>query len=419
MTHNPTSPQFADQFANPALFTPTLEDVSNVLELAVSNKASDIIFKHGNYPKVKVNGAWESVEGLPKLKISEMDELVELIMGKEPAKEFRKNQEADFQFSTENLRFRVNAAFQSGGPFLTFRPIPKNPPLLDDLTFINEEKIIPLLKRLVELPRGLVLVTGPTGMGKSTTLAALVRHINENFAKNIITIEDPVEFQHEDLKSIISQREVHNDTESFARALRGVLRQTPDIILVGELRDPETIEAALTAAETGHLVLGTLHTNSAPQAISRILDVTSEGKVNLIKTQLAASLRAVITQQLVPKQDGSGKQVILEVMLNEGPIETLIKDGSGDLNKYYDQMTTNASESVLMDEQLARAARMKIISPEAAASRVIQPDRYTTLYQNIQVAQTPGRAPRKTAAEAPAAAPEASPPASSGWGRKP
>ncbi|MFC5849183.1 type IV pilus twitching motility protein PilT [Deinococcus petrolearius] len=399
-------------------FTPTLEDVSQVLELAVSNKASDIIFKHGNHPKVKVNGAWESVEDLPKLKISEMDELVNLIMGEQNAKKFRKEQEYDFQFSTENLRFRVNAAYQSGGPFMTFRPIPKNPPILDDLTFIDEEKIIPLLKRLVEMPRGLVLVTGPTGMGKSTTLAALVRHINENFAKNIITIEDPVEFQHEDLKSIISQREVHNDTESFARALRGVLRQTPDIILVGELRDPETIEAALTAAETGHLVLGTLHTNSAPQAISRILDVTSEGKVNLIKTQLAASLRAVITQQLVPKQDGAGKQVILEVMLNEGPIQTLIKDGSGELNKYYDQMTTNTSESVLMDEQLARAARMKIISPESAMSRAIQPDRYETLYQNIQVAPGLPRGVRKGTTSIPATAPETPPSTPSGWGRK-
>lgn len=394
MTH--TSPSIQGDIP----FTPSLEDLGNVLEMAVKNQASDIVLKHGIKPKVKVHGEWQDVDELPPLTISDLQDLLKLMLSEGSLLIFQKERDFDFQFPTENYRFRVNAAYQCAGPMLTFRPIPKEPPRLEDLSFVEPDRIIDVLQNLAKRPRGLVLVTGPTGMGKSTTLAAMVRYINENFARNIITIEDPIEFMHEGIKSIISQREVGSDTKSFPKALRGALRQTPDIILVGELRDPETIEAALTAAETGHLVLGTLHTNNAPSAITRILDVIPGDKTNLIKTQLAASLLAVVTQQLVTRIDRPGKQVAMEIMLNEGPIENLIRSGETGLNKFYDEMFKNTSQSVLMDDQLAKAAKLQIIDPNIARARANQPERYEQIYSQVRIAP---------------ASPAAS---TSGWGKK-
>lgn len=389
-------------------FSPTIDDINNVLDAAVMGQASDIVLKHNTVAKAKIQGEWRDIEDLPIPTISDMQDLISLMLTKEQQKTFQEEREFDFQFPTERYRFRVNAAFQSSGPMLTFRPIPKEPPLLESLNFIDPDQIIPLLKKLSTKPRGLILVTGPTGMGKSTTLASMIRFINENYARNIITIEDPIEFMHSGKKSLISQREVGSDTRSFSRALRGALRQTPDIILVGELRDPETIEAAMTAAETGHLVMGTLHTNNAPSAITRILDVMPGEKTNLIKTQLAAALVAIVTQQLIPTPDGSRKQVVLEIMVNdEGTIRNLIREGENSLNKYYDEMFKEDSESVLMDEQLAKAGRMGIIDPAAAEARAIQPERFSKIYSSLRVASGPTSSPptNKSASN-------------SGWGRK-
>lgn len=374
-----------EQLTTPPVFLPTVDDVSNALDAAVTDQASDIVLKHNNRPKAKVHGEWQDISDLPVLTISEMEELVRMMLTEDQHNIFRQERDFDFQFTTQNYRFRVNAAYQCSGPMLTFRPIPKEPPQLEDLNFINAKGIITLLHELAIKPRGLVLVTGPTGMGKSTTLAAMVRFINENYAKNIVTIEDPIEFMHTGIKSLISQREVGNDTRSFPKALRGALRQTPDIILVGELRDPETIEAALTAAETGHLVLATLHTNNAPASITRILDVIPGDKANLIKTQLAASLIAVVTQQLVPRSDRIGKQVIVEVMLNEGSITNMIRDGENALNLYYDEMYKNESKSVLMDDQLAQAAKLGFIDPSIAQSRAIQVERFNKIFSQTRV----------------------------------
>lgn len=387
MTQTPAFVEDADLM--PSRFTPSLEDIGNALEAAVRSNASDIVIKHNVVPKVKVHGVWEDLTDLAAPTIAEMEDLARLMLTAEQYQQFKDDCDYDFQFATDNYRFRVNAAYQRAGIMLTFRPIPKEPPRLESLGFIDDDVIVGRLQQMVSRPRGLVLVTGPTGMGKSTTLAAMIRYINENFARNVITIEDPIEFTHEGVKSLISQREVGSDTRSFSKALRGALRQTPDIILVGELRDPETIEAALTAAETGHLVLGTLHTNTAPSAITRILDVVPGDKVNLIKAQLSAALIAVVTQQLVSRSDRPGKQAILEIMYNEGVITQLIRDGENALDKYYDEMFKNDSPSVLMDAQLAQAARLGVLEYQVAQARAVQSSRFNQIYNKTRVEATP------------------------------
>ncbi|WP_051935615.1 type IV pilus twitching motility protein PilT [Deinococcus sp. YIM 77859] len=368
----------------PATFTPTLEDISAILEDAVDQGASDIILKHLAPPIMKLNGEWHPVPDLPEITISDLEELLKTMLGSEKFAVFAQEKEADFRLSTDRHSFRVNASYQRGGPKLTFRPVPKAPPTLEDLQLLEAERIIPAMKRLIEQPRGLVLITGGTGSGKSTTLAAMIHHVNQHYRRNIVTIEDPIEFVHEDHKAIIAQREIGQDTHGFAQALRGVLRQTPDIILVGEMRDPETIEAAITAAETGHLVISTVHTNNAPSSITRIVDAMPEGRIHQIRTQLAATLKGVITQQLVPRADGQGRQVVLEVMLVNPQIQQLIGDGETALNKYYDDMAAREADgSTLMDRQLAVGVQQNILAASSAESRVMQRERYARYLQSL------------------------------------
>lgn len=376
-------------------FVPTLEDISAILEDAVEQGASDIILKHLSPPIMKLHGQWHPIEDLPAISIGELQELIRTMIGEHKFADFEREKEADFRLSTPQHAFRVNASFQRGGPKLTFRPVPKAPPALQDLQLLEEDRILPVLKQLIELPRGLVLITGGTGSGKSTTLAAMIHHINQHHRRNIVTIEDPIEFVHEDRQAIIAQREIGSDTHGFAQALRGVLRQTPDIILVGEMRDPETIEAAITAAETGHLVISTVHTNNAPGSISRIVDAMPEGRTNQIRTQLAATLKGVITQQLVPRADGEGRQVALEIMLVNQPVQQLITVGEGNLNKYYDDMATREADgTTLMDRQLAVAVQQKVVTAASAESRVMQPERYARYLQNLPASPQRPNTPR-------------------------
>jgi len=372
-------------------FNPTPEDLSAVLEDAVDQGASDIILKHLSPPIMKLLGEWHPVQDMPPISISELQELLRLMIGDERYALFEKHKEDDFRFGTEHHSFRVNASYQRGGPKLTFRPVPKAPPTLEDLQLLESERIIPALKRLIELPRGLILLTGGTGSGKSTTLAAMINYINHKHRRNIITIEDPIEFVHEDDRSVIAQREVGEDTQGFSQALRGVLRQTPDIILVGEMRDPETIEAAITAAETGHLVISTVHTNNAPSSITRIVDAMPADRTNQIRTQLSATLKGVITQQLVPRASGSGRQVCLEVMMISQPIQQLISSGDSQINKYYDDMVTREVDgTTLMDRQLAVGVKQGILTSSSAESRVMMSDRYAQYIQSVR-ATTPTR----------------------------
>jgi len=375
----------------PIPFIPNLDDVNAILEDAVALGASDIVLKALSKPVMKLHGHWHRIDDLPPLTINDVQEVLKLIIGDDRYATFQGTKEADFQLGTPTCRFRVNAALQRGGPFLTFRPIPASPPKLDDLQLLEEDRILNVLKNLITLPRGLILVTGPTGSGKSTTLAAMINHLNHTQKRHVITIEDPIEFMHPDVQCVIEQREVGQDTHGFSQALRGVLRQTPDVILVGEMRDPETIEAAITAAETGHLVISTVHTNSAPESISRILDVMPGDRQNQIKTQLAATLKAVITQQLVPRASGEGRQIVLEIMIVDKVLGAIItSDSKNTLASYYDHMHSHAEDgNTMMDRHLAIAVKMGRVTAASAEARVVERKRYDSYMSTLNVRETP------------------------------
>ncbi|ADY27567.1 twitching motility protein (plasmid) [Deinococcus proteolyticus MRP] len=366
----------------------TLDMLEAILEEGVEQGASDIILKHQSLPLMRLNGEWHpyNADDAAAPTIQDLKDLAASLLN-DRYEEFLERREADLQLSTDHHRFRVNIAFQRSGPFMTFRPIAPQPPELEDLNLLDALTVIPFLKALVEQPRGLVLVTGPTGSGKSTTLAALINHINKRYRKHIITIEDPLEFLHTDQKSTIEQREIGNDTQSFANALRSVLRQAPDIILVGEMRDPETIAAAMTAAETGHLVISTVHTNNAPKSINRIIDAMPSDQANQIRTQLAASLVGVVTQQLVPRKD-KGRQVALEIMTVTDTIRGHIRNPAATENNYYDFMTSNRETGqILMDQQLALGVRENLITDETARAKSMALDRLQSALRS-----TPGTA---------------------------
>ncbi|MCX6131022.1 MAG: PilT/PilU family type 4a pilus ATPase, partial [Proteobacteria bacterium] len=276
--------------------------------------------------------------------------------------------EFDLSFSIPNVaRFRANIYYQSGHISGAFRMIPHKISTLDELGSL------PLLKQLCQLPRGLVLVTGPTGSGKSTTLAAMINHINENRHDHIVTIEDPIEFVHPHKNSIIDQRELGEDTQSFSFALKSVLRQDPDVILIGEMRDPETISAALTIAETGHLVFGTLHTNSAISSINRIVDSFPPHQQSQVRTQLAMSLEAVLSQMLLPKENG-GRVMAMEIMRINSAIRALIQEGK--IQQIYSSMQTGQANSGMqtMNQALFQLISRRMISRDLAMQKSPIPD---------------------------------------------
>ena len=249
-----------------------------------------------------------------------MTALVHEIIPQDHFESFQENYQLDFSHSIPGVsRFRVNAYYQRGQMALAIRPIPNKIPTFEEL------ELPPILKAFMDKPRGLVLVTGPTGSGKSTTLAAMINYVNQNAHKHIITLEDPIEFQHKHNKCVINQREIGSDVKDFNSALRVALRQDPDIILVGEMRDLETIQIALTAAETGHLVIGTLHTSSAASTIERIIDVFPAEKQTQIRMQLAGSLVGVVAQRLFKRQDSDGRKAVCEIMVNTPAIANLIR----------------------------------------------------------------------------------------------
>jgi twitching motility protein PilT len=266
-------------------------ELKDLLELSVKQNASDLHLSPTSPPRIRINGDIVHAPNLDKLSSDQTKHLIYSSMDPTQQREFEKLLELDFTFQIPNLgSFRVNAFRQALGIAAVFRIIPEKIPTLEELNLPS------ILKELLKLPNGIILVTGSTGSGKSTTLAAIVDYINEQEECHIITIEDPIEFFHKSKKSLINQRQIQRDTHDFSRALRSALREDPDVILVGELRDLETIRLALTAAETGHLVLATLHTSSAPRTISRIVDAFPGGEKNIIRNLLSESLRAVICQ---------------------------------------------------------------------------------------------------------------------------
>jgi twitching motility protein PilT len=295
-------------------------DVTELLAFSVKNQASDLHLSAGLPPMIRVHGDMRRIN-LPAMEHKTVHGMVYDIMSDQQRKKYEDELEVDFSFAVPNLaRFRVNAFNQDRGAAAVFRTIPSKVLSLEDL---NAPKVF---QDLCMKPRGLVLVTGPTGSGKSTTLAGMINHINENILGHILTVEDPIEFVHESKKCLINQRELGPDTHSFSNALKSALREDPDIVLVGEMRDLETIRLALTAAETGHLVFGTLHTSSAAKTIDRIIDVFPAAEKDMVRAMLSESLQAVIAQTLLKKREGNGRVAAHEIMIGTPAIRNLIRE---------------------------------------------------------------------------------------------
>ncbi|MFN7038358.1 MAG: type IV pilus twitching motility protein PilT [Alphaproteobacteria bacterium] len=295
-------------------------EISELLIYSNNNDASDIHISSKHPPMFRINGEIITLK-IDPLSPEQVKTIIYSIMTEKQRSEYEEHLEIDFAINFADKRFRVNAFNTFNGAAAVLRNIPTT---LKNLQQLNAPKI---LENLSELHKGLVLVTGPTGSGKSTTLAAMVNYINKNFYRHIITIEDPIEFVHKSEKSLINQREVYVHTSSFAKALKSTLREDPNIILVGELRDLETIKLALTAAETGHLVLGTLHTSSAAQTVDRIIDVFPSEEKEMVRTMLSNSIEGIISQKLIKKADGSGRVAAYEVLIANSAIRNLIKEG--------------------------------------------------------------------------------------------
>ncbi len=295
-------------------------DITELLAFSTKNNASDLHLSAGLPPMIRVDGDIRRIN-VPPLEHREVHDMVYDIMNDKQRKDFEEFLETDFSFEVPGLaRFRVNAFNQNRGAGAVFRTIPSNVLSLEELGAPA------IFKDICENKRGIVLVTGPTGSGKSTTLAAMMDHLNNTVYEHILTVEDPIEFVHESKKCLVNQREVHRDTLGFNEALRSALREDPDIILVGELRDLETIRLALTAAETGHLVFGTLHTSSAAKTIDRIIDVFPAAEKDMVRAMLSESLRAVISQSLL-KKNGGGRIAAHEIMIGTPAIRNLIREG--------------------------------------------------------------------------------------------
>lgn len=296
-----------------------MQSINEILTEAITLKASDIHITVGVPVMIRLRGELCPLND-DVLTSSIVTALVHEIIPQDHFESFQENYQLDFSHSIPGVsRFRVNAYYQRGQMALAIRPIPNKIPTFEEL------ELPPILKAFMDKPRGLVLVTGPTGSGKSTTLAAMINYVNQNAHKHIITLEDPIEFQHKHNKCVINQREIGSDVKDFNSALRVALRQDPDIILVGEMRDLETIQIALTAAETGHLVIGTLHTSSAAPTIERIIDVFPAEKQTQIRMQLAGSLVGVVAQRLFKRQDSDGRKAVCEIMVNTPAIANLIR----------------------------------------------------------------------------------------------
>ncbi len=325
-------------------------NIKTLLKTLMIHKSSDLHLIVNSEPLIRIDGKLKALD-LMVLDGKKMQELCYAIITEKQKKVFEENGELDFAIEIKDIgRFRVNFYKTLGEISASFRVIPMKIPSLDEL---DSPKVY---KSLIKREKGLILVTGPTGSGKSTTLAAMLNEINENENKHIITIEDPIEFLHENKKSVFSFREVGRDTKSFATALKYALRQDPDVILIGEMRDKETIKAALTAAETGHLVFATLHTNSAVGTINRIIDVFSGEEQDQIRTQIATSLVAVISQVLVPKTT-SGRVAVSEIMVNTKAIANLIRTDKG--HQIYSQMELNFNETGMQTQLRAMLTHLK------------------------------------------------------------
>jgi twitching motility protein PilT len=340
-----------------------IHSIDHLLEQMVTLKASDLHITVGTPPAIRVNGAVARLDEYAPLDAEQTQQLLYRVLSSEQQKQLEIKRQIDFAHSVPGVaRFRVNVYFQRETLGGAFRVIP------EEIKTLEELGLPASLHALAELPRGLVLVTGPTGSGKSTTLASVIDEVNRTRAEHILTIEDPIEFVHRHKRCIVNQREIGVDAVSFAEGLRAALRQDPDVILVGEMRDLETISTALTAAETGHLVLGTLHTQSAPSTIDRIIDVFPPSQQEQVRIMLAGSLQGVVTQALLPTADGQGRVPALEILLPDDAVRNLIRQGK--VEQIYSIMQTNTSRGMqTMEQSLADLTLRGVITLETALSR--------------------------------------------------
>jgi twitching motility protein PilT len=343
-------------------------DFAAVLSQMVDSGASDVHLSPGFAPAVRVRGEIAGLEGFPKLNPTDTREIVYSLLNDSQRKRFENEQQLDFAYSVPGVaRFRVNVFFQRGSISAAFRHIPNQIESLESLG------LPAVLSDFTRKPRGFVLVTGPTGSGKSTTLASMVDMINEERHDHILTIEDPIEFLHRHKGCIVNQREVGADAKDFSSALKSALREDPDVILVGEMRDLETISTALTAAETGHLVFATLHTQSTAQTVDRVIDVFPPHQQQQVRMQLSIALQGIVTQQLLPTADGSSRVVATEVLVPTPAIRNLIREGK--THQIYSAIQTSGSTGMqTMDGHLAQLVRTGKVSRSLAEQRAGVPE---------------------------------------------
>jgi twitching motility protein PilT len=343
-------------------------DFADVLLQVLDRRASDLHITAGAKPTVRVRGRLTALDEFPVLTPTDTREIVYSILGNDQRQRLETDWQVDLAYTIPNrARFRVNAYFQRSAIGAAFRLIPS------EIVSVDKLGLPPIVHELTRKPRGFVLVTGPTGSGKSTSLASMIDEINETREEHIMTIEDPIEFLHTHKKCIVNQRELGSDAQSFGAALRGALRQDPDVILVGEMRDLETIQTALTAAETGHLVFATLHTQDTPQTIDRIIDVFPPHQQHQVRVQLSVALQGIVTQTLLPTADGSGRVVASEVLIPSPAVRNLIREGK--THQIYSVLQTSASAGMqTMDSALASLVRSGKITRQLAEERSTTPD---------------------------------------------
>jgi len=342
--------------------------IDQLLERMVALNASDLHLSVGSPPALRRLGHLERIEGYEPMTSDDTRDLLYRILNTEQQKQLEIKRQLDFAHSIPGVaRFRVNVYYQREALGAAFRLIPASIKSLEELGLSGA------LHQLAEKPRGLVLVTGPTGSGKSTTLASVIDEINRTRSDHILTIEDPIEFIHKHKRCIVNQREIGVDATSFGEALRGALRQDPDVILVGEMRDLETIQTAMTAAETGHLVFGTLHTQSAPSTVDRIIDVFPPEQQEQVRVQIAGTLQGVVTQALLPTSDGSGRVPALEILLPDDAVRNLIRQGK--VEQVYSVMQTGTGKGMqTMEQALAELVLKRVITKETALTRSSRPE---------------------------------------------
>lgn len=350
-------------------------DIKKILEMCVQYAASDVHIMVGIPPMLRLHGKLLTVPDTKVMTPAQTEEMVNTLLSEQQREFLKVDRELDFSYTiTGGARFRVNVYYEKGNVAAALRYIPATIRTLEELHLPN------IIGQLTQMKQGLILITGPTGHGKSTTMAAMIQRINQERSEHIVTIEDPVEYVHLPIKSIISQRELHADTHSWGVALKSVLREDPNVVLVGEMRDYETIEAALTIAETGHLVLATLHTNSAAQTIDRIVDVFPEKEQQQIRGQLSLSLEAVISQRLIPSEDGA-RVAVAEVLIATSAVRSLIRDGKSHMLTNVMQTSTDAGMRTL-DMALVEAYRSGKISLTTARDYALNTEELNRLVGN-------------------------------------